>query len=150
MPEWLKRQLPEGWDSSEFLIAAIALTVTTFILSIVAVGIVVVRLPPNYFVGESSPARWKNRHALIRWPLLILKNLLGVLLVVLGVIMSLPGVPGQGILTVLMGAMLLDFPGKRLFEKWLLRRRGVLKTINKLRSRYGKPPLELDAPASSP
>lgn len=147
MPEWLKRQLPEGWDSTEFLIAAIALTVTTFVVSIASVGIVVVRLPHNYFVGDHSPPMWVDHHPLVRWPLHILKNLLGVMLVALGIVMSLPGVPGQGILTVLIGAMLLDFPGKRSLEKWLLRRRGVLTTINKFRSRYGKPPLELDSSA---
>ncbi|MSR52686.1 MAG: hypothetical protein EXS09_05285 [Gemmataceae bacterium] len=150
MPEWLKRYLPEGWDSTEFLIAAIAFTAATFVVSIVSVGIVVVRLPRNYFAGDHSPPMWADRHALVRWPLRILKNLLGVLLVAIGIVMSLPGVPGQGILTVLIGAMLLDFPGKRSFEKWLLRRRGVLNAINKLRSRYSKPPLELDSPAVSP
>jgi hypothetical protein len=66
----------------------------------------------------------------------------------LGIALSLPGVPGQGLLTILIGAMLLDFPGKRRCEKWILRRRGVLSTINKLRARRGCPPLILDAPAA--
>ena len=48
---------------------------------------------------------------MIRWTGLILKNLLGVLLVILGGIMTLPGVPGPGILTILLGVMLLNFPG---------------------------------------
>jgi hypothetical protein len=60
--------------------------------------------------------------------------------------MSVPGVPGQGLLTILIGVMLLDFPGKRRLERWLLRRRGVLAAINKVRARYGRPPLVLDAP----
>lgn len=146
MPEWLRNRLPEGWSDRDLIIAATALTVTTFVASIVAVGIVVVRIPHNYFVGDEHPRLWVNRHPLIRWPLLILKNLLGVLLVALGVAMSVPGVPGQGILTVLIGAMLLDFPGKRKCEKWLLRRRGVMNTINKLRTRDGRVPLQLDVP----
>ena len=79
-----------------------------------------------------------------------MKNLFGVFLVALGIVLSLPGVPGQGVLTILMGAMLLDFPGKRRVERWLLRRRGVFTSINRLRARFGRRPLELDAPATAP
>src|SRR5262249_12413162 len=146
MPEWLHRQLPEGWGGTEFVLATLALTVTTFVISIVAVGFVIVRVPETYFVGDHSAPVWGDRRPFVRWPLFVGKNLLGAVLVALGIIMSLPGVPGQGILTTLIGAMLLDFPGKRRFEKWLLRRRGVLSGVNKLRARYGRPPLQLDAP----
>ena len=107
-------------------------------LSLVSVALVVVRLPETYFVGSHPPPLWADGHPLVRWPLLIGKNLLGVILIILGLIMALPGVPGQGILTMLIGAMLLNFPGKRSFEKWLLRRRGVLSTINKVRARYSR------------
>nr|ALS89658.1 putative transmembrane protein (PGPGW) [uncultured bacterium] len=66
------------------------------------------------------------------------------MLVVLGVVMSIPGVPGQGILTILLGVMLLDFPGKRNFERKLVTRPQVRNAINKLRHRFGKPELVLD------
>jgi hypothetical protein len=58
--------------------------------------------------------------------------------------MSLPGVPGQGILTILLGLMLLDLPGKRAWEQKLVKRPKVLQTINQLRGKFGKPPLVLD------
>lgn len=149
MPEWLRRLLPEGWSERDALIAATILTVTTFILSLVGVGIVVVRIPANYFVGEHPPQLWADRHSIARWTLHAFKNLFGAILVVLGLLMSVPGVPGQGILTVLIGVMLLDFPGKRRAEKWLLRRRGVLNAINKFRVRAGRPPLEMDTPPAA-
>jgi UPF0716 family protein affecting phage T7 exclusion len=69
---------------------------------------------------------------------------LGVVLVVLGILMSVPGVPGQGFLTILLGIMLLDFPGKRNLEYKLVSRPQVLNAINKLRHRFGKPSLVLD------
>jgi hypothetical protein len=53
-------------------------------------------------------------------------------------------VPGQGILNILLGIMLLDFPGKRSLEYRLVSRPQVLSTINKLRHRFGKPKLVLD------
>jgi hypothetical protein len=58
--------------------------------------------------------------------------------------MSLPGVPGQGVLTILLGIMLLDLPGKRRLEQKILKQPKVLKKINSLRQKFSKPPLVLD------
>jgi hypothetical protein len=80
----------------------------------------------------------------LRWGGLVVKNLLGAFLVLLGVLMSLPGVPGQGVLTILLGVMLLDFPGKRKLELKLVSRPKVLRTINRIRHRFDKSPLLLD------
>jgi hypothetical protein len=46
----------------------------------------------------------------------------------------------------LMGLMLTDFPGKRRLEIWLVRRPGVLATINRLRHFFSKPPMFLEDP----
>ena len=150
MPDWLTRLLPEGWGATEFLVASIALTATTAVISLISVALIVVRIPTDYFAGDTPPRLWADRHPLVRWPLLIFKNLLGVTLVALGAVMALPGVPGQGILTMLIGAMLLNFPGKRKMERWLIGRRGVLTAINKIRGRYGRPPLQLDSLVAAP
>ncbi len=58
--------------------------------------------------------------------------------------MSLPGIPGQGLLTILLGVMLLDFPGKRRLEFKIISRPKVFRAINRLRARFDKPPLVLD------
>jgi hypothetical protein len=148
MPEWFIRQLPEGWGTTQVVLAAAVFTVTTAVVSIVVTAAVLVRLPHDYFACDPRSGVCRTRPPYIHWPLVALKNLLGVLLVALGVVLSLPGVPGQGILTILIGAMLIDFPGKRRAERWLLERRGVLGTINKVRARYGRPALVLDAPVA--
>ena len=75
---------------------------------------------------------------------MILKNLLGVILVLLGILMSIPGVPGQGLLTILLGIILLDFPGKRSLEQKLVSQPMILQKINRLRHKFSKPPLVLD------
>jgi hypothetical protein len=69
---------------------------------------------------------------------------LGLVLIVIGTILALPGIPGQGLLTVLIGIMLLTCPGKRTWERKLLRLPHVLTAINRLRKRFGKPPLHVD------
>src|SRR5262249_7875578 len=77
----------------------------------------------------------------IRWTGRLLKNVLGVTAAILGGVLSLPGIPGPGLLLILLGVTLVDFPGKRRLKRWLLSHQAVLNTINRLRQRYGKPPL---------
>ena len=71
-------------------------------------------------------------------------NVLGVVLVLLGILMSVPGIPGQGVLTILLGLMLVDLPGKRRLESKILGQPKVLARINRLRHKFSKPPLILD------
>jgi hypothetical protein len=52
--------------------------------------------------------------------------------------------PGQGILTILIGVSLMEFPGKYRLERGIIHFGPVLKGINTLRRRYGRPPLEFD------
>ena len=53
--------------------------------------------------------------------------------------------PGQGLLTILVGLLMLDIPGKRRLELAIVRRGPVLGSINKLRARFRRPPLRVDA-----
>ena len=50
--------------------------------------------------------------------------------------------PGQGLLTLLVGLLLMNFPGKYRLERWLVGRRGVLTALNWLRRRGGHPPFQ--------
>ena len=120
------------------------LFLVTFAISLTIVAFIMVKIPPHYFQKDHSPEFMSGRHPAFRLLGLLAKNVLGVLLVALGIVMSIPGVPGQGILTILLGIMLLDFPGKRSLEYKLVSRPRVFKTINKLRHRFGKPSLLLD------
>ena len=118
--------------------------VLTFGISLAIVSLVLVKLPATYFKKSHKRKFLANRPRIIRGLAIIGKNLLGVLLVVVGILLSLPGVPGQGLLTILLGVMLLDFPGKPRLEHWLVSRPKILRTINKLRHRFSKPALVLD------
>jgi len=120
------------------------LFVVTFAISLAIVSFILVKIPAEYFRKDHPRELWTERHPAVRFLGVFVKNLLGVLLVVLGIVMSIPGVPGQGILTILLGIMLLDFPGKRELEYKLVSRPKVLSTINKLRHRFGKDGLILE------
>ena len=95
---------------------------------------VVLALPADYF--ERQP------EARPPWTLArVARNLAGLLLVAVGAVLSIPGIPGQGVLTMLVGVLLIDFPQRRKLERALLSRPGVLPTLNRLRARFGRPPL---------
>jgi hypothetical protein len=132
------------------VLLGVLLFAVTFVGSLAVVACVLVQLPATYFCRDHPPAiPGVERHPLVRWTALVLKNLLGVVVVAVGVLLSLPGVPGQGLLTILLGVMLLNFPGKRRLERKLVSRPRVRAGINRLRARFGKPPLVLDEPAAT-
>ena len=144
MFDWLRRlahALPLTWEN---IAIGTVLFVVTFVGSIAVVSFLLVKIPPTYFLASHPRDFWLDRHPAVRWCGLIAKNIVGLLLVLLGIVMSLPGVPGQGVLTILLGVMLLDFPRKRELELRIVRRPSVLRTINRLRARFEKPPLVLD------
>ncbi|WP_201771570.1 PGPGW domain-containing protein [Pseudohaliea rubra] len=102
----------------------------------------VTRLPADYFDHRRREG-WREATGkpFASFLLAMLKNLLGAVLLGLGVVMLFT--PGQGILTVLVGLLLMNFPGKYRLERWLVTRPGVLKQLNALRKRRGKPPFHV-------
>jgi hypothetical protein len=112
--------------------------------SLALVTFIAVGWPVDHFRREGRRPFWGHRHPAVRILGLVLKNLAGWILVVLGVIMALPGVPGQGALTALIGITLVNFPGKTELERRFIGRPTVLKAVNRLRARFKRPPLEVD------
>ena len=108
------------------------------------IAIVMVNLPAAYFSSHYNPQFMTGKPWIVRWSAVILKNILGVFLILLGIALSLPGVPGQGFLTILLGIIMLDIPGKRPIEARIIKRPSIQHSINKLRARFDKPPLILD------
>mgnify|MGYP003393396117 CR=1 FL=1 len=120
------------------------LFVVSFALSLLAIAVVMVKIPANYFSTHYQQDFLPGSSWAVRWGAVIAKNVLGVFLILLGLVLSLPGVPGQGLLTILLGLIMLDIPGKRPLETRIIKRPAVLSAVNSLRARYSKPPLILD------
>ena len=121
----------------------VLMIVVTFVVATGIVSFVVVKLPATYFHPDHDREILKDKHPAIRWAGIIGKNLAGVILIAVGVVMSLPGIPGPGLVTILFGVMLVDFPGRRWLEHKIVSRPAVQKTINNLRKRFGKKPIKL-------
>jgi hypothetical protein len=149
MPEWLSSRLPAGWTGWHLTAAVTAFAVASAVASVLIVGYVLARLPADYFVNPHA-RRPIDRHPVLKILVVVARNLLGYVLIALGIVLSLPGVPGQGLLTVLMGVMLIDVPGKFRLERWLVTRRPVLAGVNKLREKFGSPPLATSAGGTGP
>lgn len=121
----------------------VGLTAATLLLSVAATLFVLVRLPADYFKARRRLRRRNSKSGTGPLVLRILKNIAGALVIALGLVLSVPGVPGQGILTILIGIMLLDFPGKYRLERRILSIRRVRSFIDRLRVRFGKPAFQL-------
>jgi len=142
MPEWLSSRMPEGWTDWHIAAAATAFAVVSAVVSLLVVGYVLGRLPADFFINHAARGT-HVRHPVLRVLWIASRNLFGYFLIALGAVLSLPGVPGQGLLTILMGVILIDFPGKYGVERWFISRRPVLAGVNRLRARLGRPPLVL-------
>ncbi len=126
------------------ILLGIGLFLLSLSFSFVSIGVVMVKIPENYFSSHYQQDFMPNSRWMVRWGVVILKNILGVFLILLGVVLSLPGIPGQGVLTILLGLIMIDIPGKRPLEAKIIKRPAILSAINKLRARYNKSALVMD------
>jgi hypothetical protein len=127
-------------QASLWLIGAFSLIV--FAGTLVAIPILVIHIPADYFTrrritSDGSP----KRHSGVRLVGLVLKNLIGIFFVLCGI--ALLVLPGQGIITLLIGIMLLNFPGKLALERRIIERQSVLRAINWMRLKARRPVLKL-------
>ncbi len=129
-----------GQRYGTWLVALSGLSVASLLLMAAFGTRVIARLPADHFRAEraATPSR------LLPW---LVRNLVGALLVLAGVAMLL--LPGQGLLTMLAGLLLMDFPGKRNLERRLLRVPQLRRSVDWLRKRAEQPPLELDDAADA-
>lgn len=118
-----------------------AIVVASLAVSLAITAAVLVRLPAGYFVQQKR-SFMPDAGRPLRAVVLVLKNLLGYAVIAIGIAMSIPGVPGQGFLTILIGLMLVDFPGKYRVERWMIRRRAIRSAANWVRRKAGKPDFE--------
>jgi hypothetical protein len=118
-------------------------SVVVFIGSLWIAHYFLVTIPADYFASSHNRFEpWHDSRPLLRWTVLVAKNLLGVLLIMGGLVMFFT--PGQGILTLLLGLALVDIPGKRAVERKIIQRPSVLKVVNRLRARAHQPPLRFE------
>jgi hypothetical protein len=136
--DWLLSTVQQ-YVSAETLVALTVLSIVFFVGSLIAIPFILVRLPTDFF-DIRVPRPWmEDHHPVLRVLGHLVKNVVGAIFLFVGFLMLF--LPGQGILTMLIGISMLDFPGKRKLEAKLIGQPAVLNTINGMREKFGKPPL---------
>lgn len=130
-------------SSNETLLLYLGLfSLLFFVVTLIVIPWLILKIPQDYF---SAPKRHsflsELKHPVIKILILILKNLLGSCFLVLG--LALLVLPGQGLLTILLGIIMIDFPGKFHMERWLVQRKAVFRSINWLRKKGNKEPIQI-------
>ena len=111
------------------------------ILSMLLVPWLIIQVPEDYFsFPERKEHLWQDSHPIVRTLAIGLKNLIGYVLIAAGIAMLV--LPGQGLLTIAVGFLLIDFPYKFKVERWLIERPAIFKAANWIRAKAGKNPLE--------
>ncbi len=136
--------LADFWTSLTFgrILLGVGVFFISLIINALIVGIVIVKIPANYFSSHYQQDFLPNSSWFTRWGVTIIKNVAGVVLFILGIAMLIG--PGQGILSILSGLIMMDIPGKRPLEAKIIKRPAILAAANKLRLRYKKGPLIMD------
>ena len=122
-----------------FLILLVIIIVMT-LATVASILMLLISLPSDYFTRKKQVSRIKN--PVLRLFLRFLRNVCGIVFLIAGFIMLFT--PGQGILSLLVGIILCDFPGKRRVERKIVARPRVLSVINRIRARYKRPLIVLD------
>ena len=115
-------------------------SIVTFALTIMILPLVIIRLPADYFSGEKADGFISRQSGGRRYFLLFVKNFGGALLLIMGILMLF--MPGQGVLTIIAGLSIMNFPGKRKLEIKLLSNQKVLKGLNWIRKKGKKEPFQ--------
>jgi len=115
-------------------------SVLMFVISLAAMPYVVARIPVDYFTHHGRHRMSQSsRHPIIELVFIILKNLLGAVLLIAGIIMLFT--PGQGLLSMLFGLMIMNYPGKYRLECRIIRKPLIFDAVNAMREKQGEPPL---------
>ncbi|TNF45874.1 hypothetical protein EP232_05250 [bacterium] len=125
--------------------------VFSLLLLIVYAGIMamaIAMMSPDYFMIGPPPAEtWRGRHRFLRFLIRAIKGGIGLGLVISGIAMLV--LPGQGLLTILIGVSLMEFPGKRRLERSLIQRKSIHRTINWIRKKAGREPVVVPGESGS-
>jgi len=117
------------------------LSVLLFVATLICIPILIVRLRPDYFTNpQRTPGPWRRQHPAAAGFLFGLKNVFGALLVFTGLLMLF--LPGQGVLTILIGLTMMNYPGKYHAEQWIITRDPIWRTVAWLRKKAHVPPLQ--------
>ena len=130
----------EQWIPRDALMWVSVASGIALLIGAIAVPWIVIYLPRDSFSNARRPGWLDQQPLAIRLPLRLVKNLLACVLIVLGIAMLV--LPGQGIFAIVLGVLLADIPGKLKLQQRIVGRQKVMNSLNWLRRKFRRPPLE--------
>ena len=128
-------------DHPGLLIGLGASSIIIFITSILGISWFVAQIPEDYFLSSKrKPSKWKEQTPILRLAVLFGKNIIGLSLIIGGLLMLV--LPGQGLLTIVTGLLLINYPGKYKLEQKLVAMPSIFRALNWIRVKANKPPLK--------
>ena len=128
-------------DHPEILMGLGISSIFIFLLSIIGISWFVANIPEDYFLeSKRKSTKWHEQKPILRLVVIFGKNIIGVLLIIGGLLMLV--LPGQGLLTMVTGLLLINYPGKYRLERKLVSKPSIFRTLNWIRIKANKPPLK--------
>lgn len=113
-----------------------AVSFALLMASMLATPWIVAQLPADYLLRSESRS---PKHPMLKFTITLLRTLFGATLIVLGFVMLV--LPGPGIVTLLIGLSVAQFPGKVRLLRHIASRDSVFDSLNWMRRRHGRAPL---------
>ncbi len=130
------------WANETLVWTLGVLSLLFFIITLTIIPWLILQIPDDYFTEQNRHSFLdSSHHPVLKILLLVLKNLAATFFLLLG--FALLVLPGQGLLTILLGMVMIDFPGKYRLERWFVQQKPVLRSINWLRNKGNRPPIQL-------
>lgn len=117
------------------------LSLLTFVGSLFAIPWIIGKLPVDYFIHHRRVVEARHeRHPALARIIFAARNIAGILFLAAGMAMLV--LPGQGIITMLIGISFMDFPRKHKIVDNLIRRERIMNLLNWIRRKEKKPPFQ--------
>jgi archaellum biogenesis protein FlaJ (TadC family) len=130
------------YDHEALLLWLTITSVIGLVASLVVIPWILIQIPSDYFSHKKRQTHpWHNDLPILSLVFLLMKNILGVIFIISGIIMLF--IPGQGIITIIIGVILADFPYKYRIEQWIISHPAILRYINELRAQAKQSPIEV-------
>ena len=107
------------------------ISVLIFIFSIVGLRLFIIAIPSDYFINKKRVSTLRDNSILLWVFYKIFKNIIGYIFIAIGLLALV--LPGQGILMILIGLMMSDYPKKFDLEKKIIKINTVRKGVNWIR-----------------
>ena len=122
----------------DYIHLVVTFSALVFVVSLIFTPFLISKIPQDYFTNAQYHRLEINHFGHI--VAVVIRSFFGFLLIVLGLVMLFT--PGQGILSIIVGLFLMEFPGKNRIERKIIENDAAYKVLNWMREKFNQAPLD--------